>query len=215
MTPILVDKAKKKHDIAAGALEAFLKLGFSKTSMNQVAKHIGIGKGTLYEYFDSKDDLIVAAFEVAMEASHADNEAFAPIMAIENPLERLKAFSIAVLEMYLNSTESMQMAVIMFQLIVEQPKSFNHLKLVQRMFAPIREFIVATVLEGVEKGIFREEVKDQAEVIAVNIVAFEDGLMLHKFLDPEYFDLREQVEQFMDSFFHSLLSSTTNEASSH
>ncbi len=208
MAPILVDKEKKKRDIAAGALEAFLKLGFARTSMNQVAKHIGVGKGTIYDYFKSKDDLVIAAFEVAMEGSHADNEAFAPIMAIENPMERLRAFSVTVLETYLNSRESMQIGIIMFQLMVEQPERFKHLQIIQRMFAPIRQFFVDTLLEGVEKGIFRKDVAERAEKIAINIVAFEDGLLLHKFLDPDYFDLREQVNQFMDNLYLSLRSET-------
>jgi len=56
--PKVVDvEAIKKH-IITSALNAFLKYGFHKTTMNQIAQEANIAKGTLYLYFKSKDILI-------------------------------------------------------------------------------------------------------------------------------------------------------------
>jgi len=56
--PKIVDKQVIKKHIITSALNAFLKYGFHKTTMNQIAQEADIAKGTLYLYFKSKDILI-------------------------------------------------------------------------------------------------------------------------------------------------------------
>jgi AcrR family transcriptional regulator len=50
-----------KARILETAREHFLKLGFSKVTMNEVAEELGMSKKTLYEYFPSKEDLLSEA----------------------------------------------------------------------------------------------------------------------------------------------------------
>ena len=42
------------------ALEHFSNIGFHATTINHIAKHAGISKGLLYNYFKSKEDLLAA-----------------------------------------------------------------------------------------------------------------------------------------------------------
>jgi len=56
--PKVVDAEAIKKHIITSALNAFLKYGFHKTTMNQIALEANIAKGTLYLYFKSKDILI-------------------------------------------------------------------------------------------------------------------------------------------------------------
>jgi AcrR family transcriptional regulator len=55
--PKIVDKEKMVKSIMASALQAFIKHGFHKITMDKIAKEAGIAKGTLYLYFDSKQSL--------------------------------------------------------------------------------------------------------------------------------------------------------------
>jgi len=48
----------KKRIIAAG-VEVMSEKGYSQTTMEDIAAHLGVSKGALYLYFKSKDDLIV------------------------------------------------------------------------------------------------------------------------------------------------------------
>jgi len=57
MSPIIVDKKQKKEHILDAALGVFVNKGFSNVVINDIAKVAGIGKGTVYEYFKSKEDL--------------------------------------------------------------------------------------------------------------------------------------------------------------
>jgi AcrR family transcriptional regulator len=56
---------EEKERILIYAEEKFLKEGFYKTSMDEIASGMGISKKTIYKFFESKDDLlnsIVVAF---------------------------------------------------------------------------------------------------------------------------------------------------------
>ena len=50
-------KLEKRRRILDAAREVFVQNGFAQTPMSLVAERAGVGKGTLYEYFSSKEDL--------------------------------------------------------------------------------------------------------------------------------------------------------------
>ena len=55
------DKTIKRQLIMDAALQVFVQNGYEKTKIIDVAKTAGIGKGTVYEYFSSKEELIARA----------------------------------------------------------------------------------------------------------------------------------------------------------
>ena len=54
---------QKRVQILHSAIDLFCHQGFSNTSMDEVAKHAGVSKQTVYSHFGSKDDLFVASIE--------------------------------------------------------------------------------------------------------------------------------------------------------
>lgn len=53
----------KRRQIMDGARAVFLAQGFDRASMGEIARQAGVSKGTLYVYFDSKEELFEAIFE--------------------------------------------------------------------------------------------------------------------------------------------------------
>jgi AcrR family transcriptional regulator len=51
---------EKKNQILKAASKRFSKLGYHKTTLEEVARDLRIGKATIYHYFTSKDDLYFA-----------------------------------------------------------------------------------------------------------------------------------------------------------
>ena len=66
------EESAKRRQIMDGARETFLDQGFDGASMGEIARRAGVSKGTLYVYFDSKEQLFEA---VAHEACAAQAEA--------------------------------------------------------------------------------------------------------------------------------------------
>ena len=61
------DGNAKRRQIMEGARQVFLSAGFDGASMNDIARAAGVSKGTLYAYFNSKDEL----FEAIIRAEKA------------------------------------------------------------------------------------------------------------------------------------------------
>jgi len=57
----------KRQEILKAAATVFAKRGFQKTLMDDIAGQAGIGKGTIYRYFSSKDDLYFSILEQAVD----------------------------------------------------------------------------------------------------------------------------------------------------
>ncbi len=55
--------SSKEAMILESALELFLKFGYKKTNIDQIAKHAGIGKGTVYNYYKNKEILFKSAVD--------------------------------------------------------------------------------------------------------------------------------------------------------
>jgi AcrR family transcriptional regulator len=53
-------REEKKTLIMDAALEHFSNVGFHATTITHIARHAGISKGLMYNYFKSKDDLLAA-----------------------------------------------------------------------------------------------------------------------------------------------------------
>ncbi|MEI4472562.1 TetR/AcrR family transcriptional regulator [Frigidibacter sp. MR17.24] len=53
----------KRAQILAGALQLFLDRGFEAASMGDIARAAGVSKGTLYVYFQNKEDLFESLIE--------------------------------------------------------------------------------------------------------------------------------------------------------
>jgi AcrR family transcriptional regulator len=56
-------RESRKQQIMDTALELFANQGYANCSIAQLAKHSGISKGLMYNYFESKEALLVAIIE--------------------------------------------------------------------------------------------------------------------------------------------------------
>jgi len=65
-------KEKTRRKIVTIAVELFREQGFEATAMEQIADEADIAKGTLYNYFPSKEAIITAYVQQSLEEQHAD-----------------------------------------------------------------------------------------------------------------------------------------------
>jgi AcrR family transcriptional regulator len=60
--PSTVNKDKKRLAIIHAAAEMFARTGYHESTIQQIADQAAIGKGTVYEYFRTKEDLFLAVY---------------------------------------------------------------------------------------------------------------------------------------------------------
>lgn len=56
-------KKLKRENIAKSCLELFSSQGFHNVTVSEIARTAGIGKGTVYEYFANKEDIVLELME--------------------------------------------------------------------------------------------------------------------------------------------------------
>ena len=60
-------RGTRRKQIMEAALELFATEGYSHCSISQLATHAGISKGLMYNYFESKEALLIAIIEEGMQ----------------------------------------------------------------------------------------------------------------------------------------------------
>lgn len=93
----------RRRDVIEAAVRIFHEKGYASASIQDVAAEVGVLKGSLYHYIDSKEDLLARIFEdsaghfleMLEEASGLD----------ERPVERLRSFGRSCSLWYLRNIE--------------------------------------------------------------------------------------------------------------
>ncbi|NUN12779.1 MAG: TetR/AcrR family transcriptional regulator [Myxococcales bacterium] len=57
----------KRERILEAAIAVFAEKGFAQTKVSEIAKVAGVADGTIYLYFENKDDLLIKAYEASMD----------------------------------------------------------------------------------------------------------------------------------------------------
>jgi AcrR family transcriptional regulator len=97
------EKRTREQEILKAARELFVSKGFRETTLEEIAHHAEFGKGTLYNYFASKEELFFGITEQVIEETLAiARESVAgPGSAREKTMENCSTSSIT------NSTAAM------------------------------------------------------------------------------------------------------------
>lgn len=202
MSPKIVDKEQRKKELALAALDIFAEKGFESASISQISEAAGIGKGTVYEYFESKQELIHSSILAWAEQVWAD--AAGELAGVEDPIERLRKIVGTTMDLFLSDERTIKLVIAMFQAALPSEKELFHHDLIREIFRDFRKLIIDTLLEGVSQGLFRPEIAKDAEKIAINLAAYLDGIALHHFMSKDFFDLKEQVDSYLEELLESL-----------
>lgn len=142
---------EKEINILEGALRVFGEKGFEETTIAAISKAAKVSDATIYEYFSSKEEVL---FTIPKLYTQREFDRLKEIGRFINcPKERLRGIIQAYLEFY--ETNRLYTSVVMLSLKGNR----NFLK--SEAYQVIREAsrtIVDTFEEGIEKGVFRDDI---------------------------------------------------------
>ena len=195
-------KKSKTSLIIEAAARVFANKGYNGTLIADIAKEAGIGKGTIYEYFPSKQDLFFAVFKWFVRMT--ETEAKVSVSALGGSAsERLMALNDALLRSWFEMLE-------MYSLVMEFWSAAASSSMRERFKGAFKEGyrdfrrIVATLIRvGIETGEFQPEV--DAESVAAALVGAWDALLLQAWFD-EGFDPLTTSRKFMTVLINGLVS---------
>jgi len=88
---IIVDKEKKKAEIALACKDLIISSNINSLTISAIAKEAGIGKGTFYEYFKDKYELIFELVSILLQEYNKITEA--KLKEATNIKDKLKIFA--------------------------------------------------------------------------------------------------------------------------
>ena len=138
-----------KEDIVKRALNDFMQYGFKTFTMDDLANKMGMSKKTLYEHFPSKQDLVDACLDYALEMSCTNVTTF--VQGEGSVIENVYRNQKKVLEIFnINSDRPI------WELQKYYPKTYKRM---ESEFAKTDSLFVDKLLEkGWEEGLFRKDI---------------------------------------------------------
>ena len=142
------EQARRRKEIFHASVHLFLNKGFNETSMREIAEAAGIGKSTLYDYFPTKDDILLSFVED--ELQRLTEKAQELTKQNVGAGEKLRQMMFAYME-YLATNEDFYM-----KLSTEvQRLAQNSLERIQRKRHALQDMVRNIIEEGVREGCFR------------------------------------------------------------
>ena len=142
---------KKYHKIIEAATKVFAKKGFYKAKISEIAREAEVADGTIYIYFENKDDILICLFEEQMKAV-LDNMVIR-ISEEDDPVKKLEKFALAHLQLV---EQNKNMAEII-QVEVRQSSKFMK-EYRNEPFVQYLELIADIIRQGQKEGLFRKEI---------------------------------------------------------
>src|SRR5690606_18677153 len=72
--PLSAEREARRRSILQAAIECFAEQGFASARTKDIAARAGVAEGTIYLYFDSKDELLLTAFRETVREFSASVE---------------------------------------------------------------------------------------------------------------------------------------------
>ena len=205
MSPKFVDKSEKIKEISQSALCLFSQKGYTSTSVEQIAESAHMGKGTVYEYFNSKEEIFIRAIsDWIMETLDRLDEMTGQIA---DPLHRFESFFKMMREIFnFKDPGTVKLFVEINQQTFTETGAFKkHRHIIKEMRSRFCRMVEDILLDGVSKKLVRPEVARDAHKIAVNLMAYLDGIGIHYLISENYPELEEQVDFYIKNFISAIV----------
>jgi len=175
---------EKKRKIIQAAIKNFSMKGLEKATISSIAGEAGIGKGTVYQYFASKEEIFSQIIYVFFEEMFANwNQLIASNISPHKKVAIMLEQTIDISLEMINSDDTNYFQLLM-EIFIYSLRNKDKVKL-DIVLADLYKIIEPVLEEGVQKGIFR---RTDPKYTGFIIFSFLDGFALHLFFQHENFD---------------------------
>jgi len=145
------NNSEKHYRIIEAATKVFAKKGFYQSKISEIAKEAKVADGTIYIYFENKDDILISLFEEQMKAVIDNMEV--QISGIDDPAKKLERFASTHLDLIEKNQDMAEIIQVELRQSGKFMKEYKNEKFIQ--YLNIIEDIIS---EGQKEGIFRKDV---------------------------------------------------------
>lgn len=174
-----------KEKIVQTAALLFAENGYHATSVEKIAKKAGVSKGLTYNYFSSKEALLLAILDMASQEMFAVADTSAPSGDYQSTLR-------SILDQYL--------------LMLQSNKKFLSFQLSLLLQPDLKDIIRAPLQDRVDhlivstQAMFHGAGFVEPNLIARRFITELDGIAIHALSPVESFPVDEMIEQVFQNY---------------
>jgi AcrR family transcriptional regulator len=143
------EQSNRRREIFNAAVHLILTKGFQETAMREIAEAAGMGKSSLYDYFQTKDEILV--FVIEEESINLTKQAQEIARLNLSPEARLKQ----IMELELNFMRANKNLLSRLGAEAQRLKPESQKRIQERRYA-YQDLVGAIIQEGIAQGCFRQ-----------------------------------------------------------
>ena len=194
-------KAERPQEILEAAFVEFSRNGYAMTTLDRVAEHAGVTKGTIYVYFENKEHLFISMVREVTKAA---------LDTVHEMLETHEGSTADLLRaqfsfIYQHIVEDRRRREVLRMLIAEAPR-FPELadRYHQEILRPCLDMLRQAIRRGMDRGEFRNSAIVDLPQIVIAPIALVD-LWMMMFDDRQPLDMKAYFNAHLDLVLNGLL----------
>jgi AcrR family transcriptional regulator len=190
----------RRQAIIQAASRIFAQKGYAATRIIEVAGAAVVGKGTIYEYFPSKEALFFAVFEAMMaETAEAIAREGSPATAPFSSC--MKNLADRIIQSWLEQIDMYSLVMEFWSATASSPSRESFKSAFRAGYQDLRTVVGDLIRAAQQSGEVAAEI--DADRVAAALIGTWDALLLQAWLDPE-FDALATSRAFMDVVLRGL-----------
>jgi AcrR family transcriptional regulator len=194
-------KAERPHEILEAAFAEFSRNGYATTTLDQIAERAGVTKGTIYVYFESKEQLFITMVRGLMKVT---------LDILQEMLETHQGSTADLLRaqfsfIYQHIVEDRRRRE-MARLLIAEASRFPALtdRYQEEVHRPCMEFLEKTIQRGLDRGEFRASAVTECPLVIIAPIALVDTWIM-MFEDRHPLDLKTYFDAHIELVIRGLL----------
>jgi TetR/AcrR family fatty acid metabolism transcriptional regulator len=187
----------KRSNILASAIRVFARQGYYNTTVAMIARGAEVADGTIYLYFNSKEDILISIFEESIE--RVIKTQLRALRRADTFAEKLRTFAMVHLQLIRDHPDLAQLLQVELRQSSKfmknyQPESFlRYLNIIGDIFAA-----------GRESGEFRREIRVSVAKLAF-FGALDEFSTQWIFQPPQRLGIEEAAERISAMFLNGVM----------
>ncbi|PTX59318.1 TetR family transcriptional regulator [Melghirimyces profundicolus] len=182
---------EKYEAIIDAAIRVIAQYGYHQAQVSKIAREANVADGTIYLYFENKDDVLISLFNEKMGAFISDVEK--TLSEVPSPVDQLRE----LIRLHFEYLEADHQLAIVTQIELRQsnPVVRKEIGLILKRYLKVIDRVIQA---GVEQGVFREDF----DVITARRMIFGtiDETVTSWIMKDCKYSLMDQVNPILDLF---------------
>ena len=189
---IIVNKIKKRQDIALACKEALIEEGISSVSIAQLTKEAGISKGSFYDYFTNKEDLLFEVINISLSIHNEIKER--KLNSVSSAREKVKVFLQIFYDEDDDKIKELYKEFLSISLISPSEEMIDYHK---RRNDDYFKWFESIFIDGINSG----ELKPSAKRFINGLYTLGNGIFISQLTCSKERSNQKEINEYIDAIF--------------